>query len=163
PNPVRLETMRAPDALDGTCADAGCFRHQGSGPVGRLDGRLGLGEHHDTFSNIRSKGRDTRGARLVTQQAAVTFLHEAFLPAPDTGLRFAGLTHDLVGTDAVRAQQHDLGTPDMLMRRFALSLASAARRRRSADLRVMDIPVRMGQTRTGRARRESHPGYKCQN
>ena len=28
------------------------------------------GEHHDTFSNIRSKGRDTRGACLVTQQAA---------------------------------------------------------------------------------------------
>ena len=121
PDPVRLETMRAPDALDGTCADAGCFRHQGGGPVGRLGGRLGSGEHHDTFSNIRSKGRDTRGACLVTQQAAVTFLHEAFLPTPDTGLRFAGLTHDLVGADAVRAQQHDLGTPDMLMRRVAIS------------------------------------------
>src|SRR5665213_1943077 len=121
PNSVRLETVRAPDALDGTCADAGCFRHQDRGPVGRLGGRLSLGEHHDTLSDVRSKGRDTRGARLVTQQAVVTLLHEAFLPAPDTGLRFARLAHDLVGADAGRAQQHDLGTPDMLMRRVAIS------------------------------------------
>ena len=121
PNPVRLKTMRPPDALDGTCADADCFRHQGGGPVGRLGGRLGLGEHHDTLSDIRPSGRETRGACLVTQQAAITFLHEAFLPAPDTGLRLAGLTHDLVGADAVRAQQHDLGSPDMLMRRVAIS------------------------------------------
>ena len=112
PNSVRLKTMRAPDAVDGTCADADCFRHQGGGPVGRLGGRL---------SDIRPKGRDTRGARLVTQQAALTFRHEAFLPAPDTGLRLAGLTHDLVGADAVRAQQHDRGSPDMLMRRVAIS------------------------------------------
>jgi hypothetical protein len=33
------------------------------------------------------------------------------LPAPDTGLRLAGLAHDLVGADAIGAQQHDLGPP----------------------------------------------------
>src|SRR3954453_6142444 len=42
------------------------------------------------------------------------------------------------------------------------SRASAARRRRSAGLRVMEIPVRIGQTRTCRVRRESLPGFKCQ-
>jgi hypothetical protein len=43
PNPVRLETMRAPDALDRTCADAGYFRHQGGSPVGHLDGLARFG------------------------------------------------------------------------------------------------------------------------
>jgi hypothetical protein len=50
----------------------------------------------------------------------MAFLHEAFLPAPNTGLRLAGLAHDLVGADAVRAQQDDLGAPDMLVRSIAI-------------------------------------------
>src|ERR1700759_5265393 len=32
PDPVRLETMRAPDALDRTCTDADRFRHHRGGP-----------------------------------------------------------------------------------------------------------------------------------
>ena len=54
-----------------------------------------------------------------------------------TGLRLTGLAHDLVGSDAVRAQQHALGPPDMLVGGVA-SRASAARRRRLAGLRVME-------------------------
>ena len=119
-DPVRLETMRAPDALDRTCTDADCFRHHGGGPMGRLGGRIGLGEHHDTLSDIRPKWRDARGSRLIAQQAVVTSLHEAFLPAPHTGFRLAGLAHDLIGADAVRAQQDNLGPPDMLMRRITI-------------------------------------------
>ena len=42
------------------------------------------------------------------------------------------------------------------------SRASAFRRRRSAGLRVMKIPVRMRQTRTHPGRWESPPGFKCQ-
>jgi hypothetical protein len=41
--------------------------------------------------------RDGRG--LVVQEVVVSFLHEAFLPAPDTGLRFPGLAHNLTGAD----------------------------------------------------------------
>jgi hypothetical protein len=67
-----------------------------------------------------SKGRDARGAGLVAQQAVITSLHEAFLPAPHTGLRLAGPAHDLVGADAIGAQQDDLGTPDLLVRRIAI-------------------------------------------
>src|ERR1700716_4418273 len=52
-DPVRLETMRAPDALDGTRADADGFCHHGGGPVGRLDGWIGSGERHDTLGDIR--------------------------------------------------------------------------------------------------------------
>ena len=36
--------MRAPDALDGTRADTDGFRHHSSSPVGRLGGRISLGE-----------------------------------------------------------------------------------------------------------------------
>jgi hypothetical protein len=42
------------------------------------------------------------------------------------------------------------------------SRASAFRRRRSAGLRVMEIPVRMRQTRMHSAPGESPPGFKCQ-
>ena len=119
-DPVRLETMRAPDALNGTRADADGFRHHRGSPVGRLDGRIGSGERDDTLGDIRAEWRDARGSRLIAQEAVVTSLHEAFLPAPHTGLRLAGLAHDLIGADAVRAQQDDLGPPDMLMRRVAI-------------------------------------------
>lgn len=69
---------------------------------------------------------------------------------------------DLVGAGAVRAQKHDLGPPDLLMRRVAIS------RERSQTATIGSLKgdrysVRMRQTRTGRARQESHPGFKCQN
>jgi hypothetical protein len=58
--------------------------------------------------------------RDIAQDAIATRLYEAFLPAPHTSLRFANLAHDLIGADAVRAQQNDLGAPDMLMRCVAI-------------------------------------------
>ena len=54
------------------------------------------------------------------QEAVATRLHEAFLPAPHTGLRLAGPAHDLIGANTVRAQQHDLGAPDLLVRGVAI-------------------------------------------
>jgi hypothetical protein len=50
---------------------------------------MDLGEHHDMLSDIRPKWRDARRPRLIAQQAVVTSLHEAFLPAPHTGFRSA--------------------------------------------------------------------------
>src|SRR5674476_210950 len=69
-----------------------------------LGGRVGLGERHDAFGDVRSQRRDARGACLIVQEAVVTRLHEAFLPAPHTGLRLAGPAHDLIGANTVRAQ-----------------------------------------------------------
>ena len=114
-DPVRLKTVRAPDAVDRTGADVDGFRHHGSGPVGRFSRRLGLAECNDALGDIRSQGWDARRPRLVAQQTIIAFLHEAFLPAPDTGFGLAGLAHDLVGADAVPAQQHDLGPPNVLV------------------------------------------------
>ena len=103
-HPMRLKAVRTPDALDGTRTDIDDFRHHGGGPVGRLSWRLGPGEHHDAFSDVRSQRPDARGACLIVQEAVVTRLHEAFLPAPHTGLRFAGPAHDFIGANTVRAQ-----------------------------------------------------------
>jgi hypothetical protein len=86
----------------------------------RFGGRIGLGEHHDTLSDILPKWGDARRSRLVAQQTVVTSLHEAFLPAPHAGFRFAGSAHDLIGTNAIRGQQDDLSPPDVLMRRITI-------------------------------------------
>src|SRR5450830_2047105 len=59
-HPVRLQAVRAPDALDGTRADADDLRHHGGGPVGRLGGRGSLGERHDAFGDARPQRRDAR-------------------------------------------------------------------------------------------------------
>jgi hypothetical protein len=75
---------------------------------------------NDALGDLRPERRDARGARLVAQQPFITLLHEAFLPAPDTGFRFAGLAHDLIGPDAIGAQQHNLGPPDMLLCRVSI-------------------------------------------
>ena len=119
-HPMRLKAVRTPDALDGTRADIDDFRHHGGGPVGRLCWRVGLGEHHDVLGNVRSQRPDARWPRLVAQETVITFLHKAFLPAPNTGLRLAGPAHDLIGADTVRAEQDDLGSPDMLVRGIAI-------------------------------------------
>jgi hypothetical protein len=114
-HPVRLKAVRTPDALDGTSAEANRFRHRGGGPVGRFCWRVALGERHDALDDVRSQRRDARRPRLVAQETIISFLHEALLPAPDTGLRFAGPSHDLIGANTVRALQDNLGPPDMLV------------------------------------------------
>jgi hypothetical protein len=119
-HPVRLQAVCAPDALDGTRADVDDLRHHGGGPVGRLRWRVGLGERNDASDDVRSQRRNARGACLIVQEAVVTRLHEAFLPAPDTGLRLAGPAHDFIGANTVRAQQDDLGSPNMLVRGVAI-------------------------------------------
>ena len=118
--PMRLKAMRTPDALDGTRADTDDLRHHRGGPVGRLCGWVGPGERYHALGDVRPQRQDARGARLIVQETVVTRLHEALLPAPDTGLRFAGPAHDLIGANAVRAQQDNLSPPDMLVAGVAI-------------------------------------------
>jgi len=60
--------------------------------------------------------RLARGSGLVAPQAVDTSVHKALLPAPDHRLALAGAPHDLGRTQAVRRQQDDPDTPDMLLR-----------------------------------------------
>ena len=82
-HPVRLKAVCTPDALDGARADIDCLRHHGGGPVGRLCWRVGLGERHDAFGDVRSERPDARGACLIVQEAIVTRLHVS-VPASAT-------------------------------------------------------------------------------
>jgi hypothetical protein len=72
------------------------------------------------LTDRRRELRDARGARLVAQQPVEPLLDKAFLPAPYAGLGLAGLPHDLVRADALGGHKHDLGPPDMLLRRIAV-------------------------------------------
>ena len=119
-----------------------------------------LGERHNTLGGIRAEWWDARGSCLITQEAVVTRLHEAFLPPPHRGLRLAGPAHNLIGADTVCAQQNDLGPPDMLMRCVAIP------RDRGQTVAINRLESngnsgRMRQTCMQRARRESLPGFKC--
>ena len=120
PDPVRLEAMASPDALDRADADAGSLRHHRPGPVGGLARRVGHGQCNHPLDHRAIQRLDPGGARLVPQQAIEALRGKAFLPAPDTGLRLAGSAHDLVGADAVCAVQDNLGAPDMLLRCVAI-------------------------------------------
>ena len=70
------------------------------------------------------------------QQTVEALRHEAFLPAPNAGLRFTGLPHDLVGADPRSRQKDDLGSPHMLLGTVAIcghSLQMATDGRRNGE------------------------------
>ena len=114
---VRLQPMRAPDALNRRNADAYSLRHQRTCPVRRLAGRRLHRQFDDALGDRGREFRHARGPRLVAQQPIHALGGEAFLPAPDAGFRLAGLAHDGVCADPLGAQQHDLRPPNVLLRR----------------------------------------------
>jgi hypothetical protein len=108
---VRLETMGAPDALNGTEQHARNLRHHRAGPVRRLAGWVLERHGDDPFGDLVPQGLDARGPRLVAKQSFEVFFHEPFLPAPDARFGFAGSAHDLVRADPVGAEQDDFSPP----------------------------------------------------
>ena len=119
-NPVRLETMGAPDSLGETDAETRCLRHQGTGPMGRLAGRIASRQGDNALGGFAPERLDTRGPRLVAQQTFEAFFNEPFLTAPDASLGFAGSPHDLVRADPIGGEQDDLSSPDVLPRGVAI-------------------------------------------
>ncbi len=120
PHPIRLETVRPPDGLHRADADAGLFRHDGGGPVGRVGGRVGLRGGDDGTGLLRTERRNTRRPRLVARETGGDFAAEMLVPAPDAGLRPSRPAYDLVRADALGAEQDDLGPPDVLLGRIAV-------------------------------------------
>ena len=117
--------------------------------MGRLDGRISAGERDHTLGYIRAEWWNTRGSCFIAQEAVVTSLHEAFLPAPHAGLRLSSPPHDLMGADAVRAQQNNLGAPDMLMRGIAIP----SERRQTAAVTGLESDGNSGSHAPNRTRR----------
>src|SRR4051812_13856708 len=79
--------------------------------VGGVDERQG----HHALDHRGAERCNPRGPRLVAQKAVEPFLHEAFLPTPDTGLRLPRPTHDLDGAEPFGGQQDDRRSPSMLL------------------------------------------------
>ena len=115
PDPMRLEAMGAPDALDRTDRDASGFGHHHAGPVRGLAGRVRQSQGDDLFGDISAQRLNAGRPRLVAKEAVETFLHEPFLPAPDASLGLARSPHDLARADCVGAEQNDLSPPNMLL------------------------------------------------
>ena len=115
PIAVRLQAMGTPDASDRTFTDAGHRSHHRGRPMGRLDGRVRQRQRHHALGHFGAQGRDARRAGLVAEKAINAFFHEAFLPAPDAGLRLTCSAHDLVRSDAVRTQKDDGRPPHMFL------------------------------------------------
>ena len=120
PDAMRLQPVAAPDTLDRTDADAACLGHGGSGPVGGLARRIGqrAGDHLPNL--LRRQRWDARRPGLVAQQPVHPFVHEPLLPAPNGGLGHTSLAPDLGRPGAVGGQQHNLRSPDVLLRTVAV-------------------------------------------
>ena len=65
------------------------------------------------FGNVRFQPWDARWPRVVMKETVITFLYEAFLPTPNTGLRLAGPSHDLNGAN-ILPRQPTFGSPPYL-------------------------------------------------
>ena len=123
------------------------------GFAGRIFRRRG----DDPLDDLRIERFTARRAGLVAQQPVDAFPHEALLPAPHDGLGAPGAAHNCAGAQAVGRQQKNFRPPDVLLR--AVPVGHTARSRaRSEAVTVTMIPLRMPQTRTPRASRESSMG-----
>lgn len=113
---MRSRTMCLPDRLD--CRDGKPDRrgHRACCQADRFVRRRTLREADDVCAAL---GRDlcpTGRTRLVAQEAIDTFVHDVFLQAPHTCLRFARRRYDGRGPKGVAAVQNDTGSPNMLLR-----------------------------------------------
>jgi len=115
PIAVRLQAMGTPDAADRAFTDAGRSSHHRRRPVGRLNGRVRQRQRHNALGYFRAQGRNPRRARSVTEKAIDAFCREPLLPAPNAGLRLARPAHDLMRSNAVRAQKDDRRPPHMFL------------------------------------------------
>ena len=113
---MRLQAVGAPDTLNRADADPGCLGHRRRRPVGRFAGRVARRQFNHARDQRAVQRRLARRSGLVAQQAVDTRMHKALLPAPDHRLALAGAPHDLGRTQAIRRQQDDPDTPDMLLR-----------------------------------------------
>ena len=120
PNAVRLEAVGTPDPVNRTGANARVAGHKRSRPVGRFTRRCLMRPRHNQGDGLQGQSWDARRTGFIMQQAFRPFPHEPLLPAPHACLGRARPPHDLAGANPVGAQQHDLGPPDVLLRRVAI-------------------------------------------
>ena len=108
--------MCLPDRLDCRDGKPDSLGHRARCPVRRLVQRRSLRQADDLCHAVGWHRGLAGRTGLVAQETIDAFVHEAFLPAPHTGLRLAGRRHDRRSAKTVATQKDDTGTPDMLLR-----------------------------------------------
>ena len=131
---MRSKLMETPGTLDRTDGNADGRGHGAGGPVRRLMGRFGVRQSHHPIDNRLVERHDARWPRLVLDQAVDPRSHETFLPAPDAGLRLAGLAPNGIGPETRGREKHDPRTPDVFLRAVPIQ-----------HDRIQSLAVRIGQ------------------
>ncbi len=142
------QAMRFPDPMYGRSTDADGIGHHPHRPVGRFTGRLGHGEVEHALYGIRGHRQFAGRSGFVAQEPIHALVHEAFLPAPDIGLRQPRASNNLVGPDAVGRRQDHLGAGDVLLSAIAISddpLEATKIIRRNGDADPCSHPARIEQ------------------
>jgi hypothetical protein len=154
---MRLETVRAPDALHRGDADPGDHGHGCRRPVRRLARRVALRQRDNALADSRRERRDARRARLSRNR-----------PSTPSCMKRSCQRHRHVLLLPVRRMISLVPTPSQVSSTIRarhtcfwglfLSAAIASRRARSATFTSTVIPVRMPQTRMPASRWESSSG-----
>ncbi len=116
PDPVRLELMGGPYALDRSQRKTHRLGHGAVGPMGDGAGRFAQGAlDHGMHLGLRH-WRDAGGTGLVTQQTLNAFLGEALLPPPHHRPADADPLGNLQHRQPLGGQQNDLRPLNVLHR-----------------------------------------------
>lgn len=116
PEPMGLQAVGSPDALDRAQRHAHCPGHCPSGPVGSLPWRLGAGQRQNSGYDCGGERRLAGRPGFVAQQPFNAFCCIAGLPAPDCWSAGTGSARNLQYREALGRGQDDPGALGMLER-----------------------------------------------
>jgi len=158
---MRLKAVSAPDALDGAGTDADCFAIKLA-----VQWVVSAGGSVRVSATTRSAMPDLSGG--MREGRVLSRKRPPYPSCMKRSCQRQTQVFDLPVWRMISLVPTPSALSSTILARHTCfcgalrSRASAFRRRRSPGLRVMEIPVRIGQTRMRRDRRESLQGFKCQ-
>jgi len=132
---VRLEVVRAPNALHRRRRTARRPRHRPAGPLRDLARRLAAGQRHDARDGLGWNGPLAGLAGFVAQQPVHAHFGEALLPSPNHRTAHADLPRYSLHWPAARRGKNHLSR-SMCLRRRLPSATTASNRSRSDALTI---------------------------
>src|SRR6188472_4340208 len=91
-----------------------------SAPVRRSEPKVSVHSSKGRLLVIKVEPRSLRW-EISSKSNSAPVLESGTMPAPHAGLRLARPAHDCDCAEAVGAEQHDLGPPDVLLGRVAFA------------------------------------------
>jgi len=119
--PVGLEVVRLPDALNGPERQTRRLGHGPSGPVGELAGRLEAGQRHDLGHHGQGRARLAGLAAAFAQQPLDPALAIMVLPASHRRAADAGAARNFRSRRLIRREKDNLGALNVLERPAAVT------------------------------------------